>query len=64
LTALQRFPGFNELVIEETQIGDAGIAKLQALRSLEWLRVANRRVTEGGAKRLNPALPTCVIQLK
>ena len=62
---LAHLKGLNQLwflSLENTQVTDAGLAHLRELHSLQCLELKNTKVTDQGIKKLQQALPNCVIQ--
>jgi formylglycine-generating enzyme required for sulfatase activity len=50
-----------ELILRETQVGDAGLSHLTGLVNMRLLDLGETRVTEVGCRRLEQALPGCHI---
>ncbi len=62
--ALAHVAGMQELcllVLNGTQVSDAGLDQLRGLTNLKWIDLSNTNVTEKGAERLRAALPNCPI---
>ncbi len=49
------------LTLDDTKISDAALPHLSTLRSLDWLSLVNTRVTDAGVRRLEAALPRCLV---
>ena len=54
---LKSHPKLKKLSLFDTQVGDAGVARLTFLSDLEVLLIGKSRVTEEGAKALQKELP-------
>ena len=50
------------LVLEDTQVTDAGLKRLKGLTQLKWLGLYNTKVIASSVKGLQSALPNCCIQ--
>ena len=49
------------LFIDSTKVTDAGLVHLEGLTKLEWLHLKGTKVTDAGLKKLQQALPNCMI---
>jgi internalin A len=49
------------IMLNGTQVTDAGLKELKNLKNLTWLDVSLTKVTDMGVKQLNKALPGCHI---
>lgn len=64
-TGLEYLRGLSNLEIltlGNTHISDLGLEHLRGLANLEMLFLDNKQVTESGGKKLQKALPACVIE--
>ena len=61
LPRLEALENLEELFIADTKITDAGLDHLRWLTRLRRLYVGNPGVTEAGIKKLQQAMPKCVI---
>jgi Leucine-rich repeat (LRR) protein len=61
LTHLAGLAQFRELWLDNTQVTDAGLAHLEGLTQLRKLWLDGTRVTDEGVKKLQQALPNCLI---
>ena len=50
------------LYLGGNQVTDAGLEHLIEMKSLEYLDLANTNITDEGVKKLQQALPNCVIR--
>jgi hypothetical protein len=50
-----------ELQLDGTQVGDAGLEHLTGLTNLRTLSLARTMVTDAAVKKLQLALPNCMI---
>jgi len=49
------------LILDNTQVTDAGLKHLKGLTNLQFLHLDGTQVTRRGVKELNKALPNCHI---
>jgi Leucine-rich repeat (LRR) protein len=50
------------LDLDENKISDAAIPQLVALKGLKLLSIRSTKISRGGTKRLQDALPGCKVQ--
>ena len=50
------------LYLNNTQVTDAGLVHLKGLSKLQYLDLSNTQVTDEGVKKLQQALPNCIIE--
>jgi hypothetical protein len=62
LATLGRLPKLRRLYLYNTRISDAGLIHLTKLTSLQELLLIGTNVTEDGVKKLQKALPNCLIR--
>ncbi|QGQ23656.1 protein kinase [Gimesia benthica] len=58
---LVSLPRLRFLDLNETQIDDSAISHLKKMKGLRVLKIYNTKITADGAKRLQSALPECVV---
>lgn len=61
LTLVGRLSALRTLILNDTQIGDAGLRHLTDLGRLRFLYLRGTRTTEAGALGLEQALPGCLV---
>ena len=61
LVHLEGLTGLEWLNLDGTKITDAGLVHLEGLTGLEELFLDGTRVTDAGVKKLQSALPNCMI---
>lgn len=62
LKNIKGLTNLKQLWLINTRIGDAGLEHLSGLTKLEELYLYNTQVTESGVKKLQKALPKCIIE--
>ena len=61
LAVLYRFRELRSLDLRDTQITDAGVRHIAALKRLDHLDICGTRITDDGLQELRTALPNCEI---
>jgi hypothetical protein len=61
LAQFARHTELKRMYLEDNPITDAGLVRLEALKSLEELRLGKTKVTAAGVAKLQQALPKCKI---
>jgi hypothetical protein len=61
LENLKGLTQLQELDLSYVQVTDAGLEHLKGLKQLQWLDLRDTNVTDAGVKKLQQALPNCVI---
>ena len=59
---LKGLPKLHTLDLSGNQVTDAGLVHLEELTKLDLLMLGNTKVTDEGVKKLQQALPDCVIE--
>ena len=62
LGQIVRHPELKRLYLDNNPVTDAGLVRLEALKSLEVLNLSGTKVTAAGVTKLQAALPKCKIE--